>query len=716
MSEYASGSGESTRMTNTIIVQNDAAIQEVWDVARTIKCDWVDNYIKTVSFNPFTVGMLDAQEVQFEGDQAIECWMDLLQGTWPDVSDIDPVVKIGETLSLLVYARDNNGMYDVSIKDCYAYGSPDFNDYDTPRIQLTDEQGCVLKDKLISQFYSAREKDDRGEVIVTYALVQAFKFPDVMDVYMSCNVEICKGECDNKCGATDYVPTPTPPAVTPRGAIRRGSTLFGEPIYTTKPACFPGSTDPSCPQTTPETTAPTVPTTPAPKCVPGSPDPECLINFPEQSRPSTFVCEEGSQDPRCQQPTTPVTKPPTPKQSYAPTVPSFSCVPGSKDPRCPPPTTPAPNCYPGSPDPRCPKPTTPAPPKCYPGSTDPRCPKPTTEPPPKCYPGSPDPRCPKPTTQPPPKCYPGSTDPRCPKPTTPAPPKCYPGSTDPRCPKPTTSGPICYPGSPDPRCPRPKPGTLKPTIITTSKPTPRPTPKPTARPTYRPTARPTPRPKPTPTPEPTTEFPGDYPKGSILFPAVITTASPTTPRTKPPTVPTRAPPKPSLKPTTKRPNRGKQLDSSAEGAKPEPSGKEWEGEARYHAFHSYHYQRGDGRRRRVFGERIPRDRDSRAKSRRSRSADEMTRPLIAKVPIRLTRAMSVLAIGESLPDASLPRAEAQTSIDPIHDDPLGSVCFPMTIFAAGMLTVLLLLLFSSTTALVLYIKNVSYKGEKDLRR
>ncbi|CAL4067236.1 unnamed protein product [Meganyctiphanes norvegica] len=434
----ASG-GSRTMLTNTIIMQGDGTIQEIWDIARTIKCDWIDNFVKTIAFNPFSVGMLNSQEVRF-GGETIDCWMDLKLGRWPNIDDVDSIVKIGETLSLLVYARDNRNMYDVSIQDCYAYGGPNYDDFNTPRIQLTDSQGCILKEKLISPFYTAREQDSEGEVIVTYAFVQAFKFPDAMNVFMTCNVEVCKGDCDNRCGAIS----------TTEGPFRFGSTLFGEPITTLAPTtpypCPPGSTSPKC-----QSKFPTNP------CPPGSQNPNCNTKFGKElnGKPTQQIipsittskpprCFLGSNDPRCPKPTTP-----------APPI----CFPGATDPRCPKPTTPAPlRCFPGSTDPRCPKPTTRAPPRCFPGSTDPRCPKPTTPAPPRCFPGSTDRRCPKPTTRAPPKCFSGSTDSRCPKPTTLAPPKCFRGSKDPRCPKPaptTPAPPRCFPGSTDPRCPKP---------------------------------------------------------------------------------------------------------------------------------------------------------------------------------------------------------------------------------------------------------------------
>ena len=34
--------------------------------------------------------------------------------------------------------------------------------------------------------------------------MNAFKFPDQMDVYLSCELEMCKGGCDTHCEMDDY--------------------------------------------------------------------------------------------------------------------------------------------------------------------------------------------------------------------------------------------------------------------------------------------------------------------------------------------------------------------------------------------------------------------------------------------------------------------------------------------------------------------------------
>ena len=192
-----------TGFSNIIIIQMDEDVQEVWDSARKINCEWVNFIKKRVEFEPFEVEMLDFEEVKFEGD-SVDCWMDLQVGKYPDSEEIHSAVKIGEQLSMLVYAKDNEDMYDMHIKECFAYSSENYDNQETVRLQLTDEKGCVMKNKLLDGFYTRREpRVDGGTNIVAYGYLSAFKFPDVLDVFTTCEVEICKGGCRDKCDQED---------------------------------------------------------------------------------------------------------------------------------------------------------------------------------------------------------------------------------------------------------------------------------------------------------------------------------------------------------------------------------------------------------------------------------------------------------------------------------------------------------------------------------
>lgn len=67
-------------------------------------------------------------------------------------------------------------------------------------IYLSDENGCVLRPKMLSKFMKLRNNDGRATVI-SYAYFHAFKFPDSMSVHLSCKVEICRYGCPDHCQA-----------------------------------------------------------------------------------------------------------------------------------------------------------------------------------------------------------------------------------------------------------------------------------------------------------------------------------------------------------------------------------------------------------------------------------------------------------------------------------------------------------------------------------
>ena len=64
-------------------------------------------------------------------------------------------------------------------------------------VQLTDERGCILKPKIFGAFQKTKETGNTGASIIAYAFFQAFKFPDVMDLFIECNVELCKTNCES---------------------------------------------------------------------------------------------------------------------------------------------------------------------------------------------------------------------------------------------------------------------------------------------------------------------------------------------------------------------------------------------------------------------------------------------------------------------------------------------------------------------------------------
>ena len=242
----AEAGNQTSGFSNTIVMQMDSAVQEVWDSARKINCEWASLVEKQVKFEPFEVRMLDFEEVRFEGDK-VECFMDLLAGRYPDAGEITEAVSIGQPLSLVIYTRDDNEMYDINVKECFAYSSENYESSETAKLQLTDQQGCVMRNKLLEGFYTTREQlDDGGSKLVAFGHLSAFKFPDVLDVFTTCEVQFCKGTCPDKCPTAPIFVgnTPLDEPETTTETFFEGVELFGGPLSCNDPNT--ARVDPRC--------------------------------------------------------------------------------------------------------------------------------------------------------------------------------------------------------------------------------------------------------------------------------------------------------------------------------------------------------------------------------------------------------------------------------------------------------------------------------------
>jgi Zona pellucida-like domain len=116
--------------------------------------------------------------------------MDLQLGTYPKISAIPDRIKIGETLSLLVYLKDDLSEYDLVVKDCYAYDSEDYGAKNTGRLQLSDANGCSKKKKLFGGWKKSLQTGNSGATLVVHNTLYAFKFPDKAQVFLKCDIEV----------------------------------------------------------------------------------------------------------------------------------------------------------------------------------------------------------------------------------------------------------------------------------------------------------------------------------------------------------------------------------------------------------------------------------------------------------------------------------------------------------------------------------------------
>ncbi|KAF4521589.1 hypothetical protein B566_EDAN001309 [Ephemera danica] len=187
--EFASGG--QAYLENVLVLQNEVGIQEVWDTIRRVRCLWAGNINKALSAS-LNVDVLDQEIVTFSGDTA-SARLDIQVGEGPFATPVSGLVKIGETMTLVVSVEGDAG-FEVSVGECVAHAGD--RDKGGPIVKLTDADGCPLKTKFFPKpFKTTRETGRTGASIIAYAVFQAFKFPDQMELYIECEVELCKTGC-----------------------------------------------------------------------------------------------------------------------------------------------------------------------------------------------------------------------------------------------------------------------------------------------------------------------------------------------------------------------------------------------------------------------------------------------------------------------------------------------------------------------------------------
>jgi len=184
---YGSPTPQGSFIENTIIIQYDPLLQEVWDQARRLRCTWYDFYEKAVTFRPYQVDMLDPVTANFLGDN-LRCWMQIQVGKGPQASEVTGIVKIGQTMTMVLGVKDDENKFDMMVRNCVAH------DGQRAPIQLVDERGCVSRPKIMSPFKKVKNFDATANVLA-FAYFQAFKFPDSMNVHFQCVVQVCRGAC-----------------------------------------------------------------------------------------------------------------------------------------------------------------------------------------------------------------------------------------------------------------------------------------------------------------------------------------------------------------------------------------------------------------------------------------------------------------------------------------------------------------------------------------
>lgn len=135
--------------------------------------------------------MLDVVRADFAGDN-VGCWMQIQVGKGPWASEVSGLVKIGQTMTMVLAIKDDDSKFDMLVRNCMAH------DGKRAPIQLVDQKGCIIRPKLISRFTKIKNFGASASVL-SYAHFQAFKFPDSMEVHFQCTIQICRYHCPNQC-------------------------------------------------------------------------------------------------------------------------------------------------------------------------------------------------------------------------------------------------------------------------------------------------------------------------------------------------------------------------------------------------------------------------------------------------------------------------------------------------------------------------------------
>lgn len=132
--------------------------------------------------------------------------MEIRYGYGTNGNRVTGPVRVGDPLTLIIYMRSKYGTtfctyvyaalltpfiadgFDIVVNDCYAHNGA------TKKIQLIDEYGCPVDDKLISRFRGSWSESGIYETQV-FAYMKTFRFTGSPALYIECDVRMCHGRC-----------------------------------------------------------------------------------------------------------------------------------------------------------------------------------------------------------------------------------------------------------------------------------------------------------------------------------------------------------------------------------------------------------------------------------------------------------------------------------------------------------------------------------------
>ncbi|KAJ2951671.1 hypothetical protein O0L34_g13831 [Tuta absoluta] len=191
-SEHADNRKHPTKnlMWNTITVQYNSLIEEELDEHFKVTCEYGYDFWKTVTFPFLDVEVATGNPVVFTL-QPPECYMEIRSGYGATGARVSGPVRVGDPLTLLIYMRSAYDGFDIVVNDCFAHNGA------TKRIQLIDEYGCPVDDKLISRFRGSWSESGVFETQV-FAYMKTFRFTGSPALYIECDVRMCHGRCPSQ--------------------------------------------------------------------------------------------------------------------------------------------------------------------------------------------------------------------------------------------------------------------------------------------------------------------------------------------------------------------------------------------------------------------------------------------------------------------------------------------------------------------------------------
>ncbi|GBP72005.1 hypothetical protein EVAR_38685_1 [Eumeta japonica] len=177
-------------MWNTITVQYNPLIEEEQDEHFKVTCEYGYDFWKTVTFPFLDVEVATGNPVVFTL-QPPECYMEIRAGYGASGARVSGPVRVGDPLTLLIYMRSAYDGFDIVVNDCFAHNGA------AKRIQLIDELGCPVDDKLISRFRGSWSEAGVFETQV-FAYMKTFRFTGSPALYIECDVRMCHGRCPSQ--------------------------------------------------------------------------------------------------------------------------------------------------------------------------------------------------------------------------------------------------------------------------------------------------------------------------------------------------------------------------------------------------------------------------------------------------------------------------------------------------------------------------------------